>query len=700
MSRIHCKLHRDVGLYTFIITLTMLSILADMGNGITASARSATVRRQAMTSSQVRRAGAEQTQKADRYRLQKDGSLLWKVQPDTDLPHTDKIEISGLRSSVVVTYGADAAGNLVLSRHLVWPMLRTIPNNTHASLQLGFDAGNSPHLEADGVAQQERLVSVRHRGLLELVTRTPAGLEVTRRLFASRTLPAAIEHITVVNRGNRSLRVYFAPRDWHTVTEADKGVYGAYRLEAKAVGPETLELASGETATVGVVYSGRRVDEPAVEADVAAELRAREAYVAHLWQTLVLQTPDPVQNAMFAFAKIRAAESIYATRGGLMHGPGGTAYYAAIWANDQAEYANPFFAYLGDENGVESALNAYRHFARFMNPDYRPIPSSIIAEGTDTWHGAGDRGDMAMIAYGAARYALTRGDRQAAEELWPLITWCLEYLRRQTGPDGVIHSDSDELEGRFPHGKYNLNTSSLAYDALVSAAFLARDLGQAGEEEYTERAHKLRAAIEAFFGAELYGFHTYRYYEGNATLRAWICTPLCMGIDDRAAGTLDALLSPHLWTPDGVRSEMGSQTFWDRATLYAMRGALAAGAQDRVLPYLAAYSRRRLLGDHVPYAIEAWPEGDQRHLSAESALYGRIYVEGLLGFRPTGLRSFRLKPHLPTAWNRVVLRQMHVCGTVCDIEVSRTRGQVRVRVPGKEFVHSAAPDGSQEFRRQ
>ena len=26
-------------------------------------------------------------------------------------------------------------------------------------------------------------------------------------------------------------------------------------------------------------------------------------------------------------------------------------YYAAIWANDQAEYANPFFPFLGDADG-------------------------------------------------------------------------------------------------------------------------------------------------------------------------------------------------------------------------------------------------------------------------------------------------------------------------------------------------------------
>lgn len=58
---------------------------------------------------------------------------------------------------------------------------------------------------------------------------------------------------------------------------------------------------------------------------------------------LVLETPDPIIDRMFAFSKIRACESIYETQGGPMHGPGGESYYAAIWANDQAEYINPYF---------------------------------------------------------------------------------------------------------------------------------------------------------------------------------------------------------------------------------------------------------------------------------------------------------------------------------------------------------------------
>ncbi len=110
-----------------------------------------------------------------------------------------------------------------------------------------------------------------------------------------------------------------------------------------------------------------------------------------LQEKLVLKTPNDTINRMFAFAKIRAGESIYDTKQGLMHGPGGGEYYAAIWANDQAEYINPLFAYLGYAPGIESARNSFRLFASYINPAFNPIPSSIIAEGAGYWNGAGDR---------------------------------------------------------------------------------------------------------------------------------------------------------------------------------------------------------------------------------------------------------------------------------------------------------------------
>ena len=110
------------------------------------------------------------------------------------------------------------------------------------------------------------------------------------------------------------------------------------------------------------------------------------------------------------------------------------------------------------------------------------------------------------------------------------------------------------------------------------------------------------------------------------------------------------------------------------------------------MPYLEAFSRRRLLGEHVPYAIEAWPEGSQRHLSAESALYARIMTEGLFGIRPTGLRSFSLSPRLPEGWNQMSLNKIDAFGEKFDLNVEREKGdKLRLTVTygdGKKITKS------------
>ena len=170
-----------------------------------------------------------------------------------------------------------------------------------------------------------------------------------------------------------------------------------------------------------------------------------------------------------------------------------------------------------------------------------------------------------------------------------------------------------------------------------------------------------------------------------------------MGIYDRAKGTLEAMFSPQLWTENGMLSQSGDKIFWDRSTLYGFRGAFAAGYADKALEYLKKFAAFRLLGEQVPYVVEAWPEGGQRHLSAESGLYCRIITEGLLGFRPTGFNSFTLTPQMPTEWNEYSLVRIHACSdTPFDIYVQRAAGgklSVRIEKNGKTIKTTKVKSG-------
>ena len=106
----------------------------------------------------------------------------------------------------------------------------------------------------------------------------------------------------------------------------------------------------------------------------------------------------------------------------------------------------------------------------------------------------------------------------------------------------------------------------------------------------------------------------------------------------------------------------------------------ACGETEKATEYLKFYSGQRLLGEHVPYAIEAWPEGNQRHLSAESGLYCRIITEGLFGIRPTGFKSFVLTPRLPAEWNQMSLHKIQAFGSSFDVEIQRAGEKLQVTV--------------------
>lgn len=615
----------------------------------------------------------------DYWHLNNQGGITWTFD---NREHMDHIEMSERQMSVVLRYGVKN-GDFVCNRGMVWPMLRTVPNDTHASLQR--------HIEwnpRQAVNVRQRSIDREHvkeisltDGVMTIVSQMN-GLQVIHEITPSTKKTALFENFRLKNISNQKIHLVIDDLHPMMLTHPTEGIYGSYLIEMLIKGAGKFELQPGDSVKYSSCLTAHLPNEKVGKWDAEDEIAQRKAMVRGIQSNLVLVTPNDTLNRMFAFSKIRTLESIFQTHGGPMHSPGGEAYYGGIWANDQAEYAFPFFPFTGYAYGNEAAVNDYMMFAQYINKEYKHIPASIINEGTDHWSVAGDRGDAAMIAYGAARYALASGKIETAKKLWPLVEWCLEYCRRYLNEQGVVKSKSDELEGRFPSGTANLCTSSLYYDALVSASYLAKELGLGKQKAdvYLQQSKALRKAIDLYFHANIHGFDTYQYYEGNDKLRAWICMPLVAGIYERAKGTIDALFSARLWTDNGLLTQEGDKTFWDRSTLYALRGTLMAGEIERALDFLQKYSRTRLLGNHVPYAVEAWPEGSQRHLAAESSLYARIYTEGLFGIRPIGLKSFTVSARLPETWNKMELKNICICNSKFDLKVFRQSGKVKVQM--------------------
>lgn len=98
--------------------------------------------------------------------------------------------------------------------------------------------------------------------------------------------------------------------------------------------------------------------------EIENQLDLRFRFIEQMHNCMQIVTPDERINSMTEFCKIRAAESIFNTKSGLMHGPGGGNYYVALWTNDQCEYANPLFAYLGYPVAEAQSVNCYKLFSK------------------------------------------------------------------------------------------------------------------------------------------------------------------------------------------------------------------------------------------------------------------------------------------------------------------------------------------------
>lgn len=584
------------------------------------------------------------------------------------------IETAGRKTASIISYGTDNDNNLRLNLHVVYPTLRYNPNDTHSSFDNNFKGVG---IVVGGEKLSEKVKSFEFDGILAINTYVDK-LKVVREFYPANYSKALIEKITLENTSDNSLDIDIVKRDKTICLSKYASVHKEEIIVKVLVDANKFKLDRGERKTVNIAYCAE-LKSKNIHIEFAKEYAHRKEFLKQMEDKLKIETPSEVINNMAKFAKIRASESIFDTKGGLMHCPGGGGFYAAVWTNDQCEYVNPLFAYLGYDIGIEQSINCYNLYKKFIKP-HDTIITSIIAEGDGIWHGAGDRGDNAMYAYGLARFLLARGDKLLATEYLPYLETCLKYTISKINSDGVVASDSDELENRFESGKANLCTSCLAYDALISNAVLFKELGRNEiAEKYQDIAEKLKENILKYFGANVEGYETFRYCKEEKRLRSWICMPMVVGINDRSEDTVNALLSDKLRKGNGLLTRSGEKTFWDRSLLYALRGLFNAGYADRAIELLESYSKTRLLGSHIPYAVEAFPEGNQAHLSAESGLYLRILTEGVLGLKFVGLGKFILKPNLPTTWNKFSIRNIHIGDKEINISVIRNNDGYEIK---------------------
>ena len=460
-------------------------------------------------------------------------------------------------------------------------------------------------------------------------------------------------------------------------------------------GLKESSLPPGEKATWTVAYTLRQRTAAEVTPDAAREKAGRQALFLKAQRNMELRTPDPLLDGTFVWAKMRLLEAPVESAKGLIQGTGTRNYLGGVWANDNVEYAAPPCPYLADAT-LNLACN--NMFGLWMNEK----PSASISPSYESYQlckVGNDRGDRAMMMYGLSRYLLALGDAGTATKFWPLVEKAARLTKTATNSRGIVISRTDELEGRYPTGTANLSTSSLAYGGYRAAERLARSLKKTAEaDDFQARAAALAKAIESYFGAEVEGYKTYRYFDGCNVLRGWISLPLAMGMPERKEGTVAALFSSKLWfenlaLPDaGIKvasSDRGGG--WPRETYYALRAAFQAGHTQLALQKTRAAVRAAMLGPAGPYMDE-----DGGDLLAPNVLYALVITDGLFGIEPSGFDRFACTPRLPADWPAMRLQNICLMGRNVDLAVERSGRETTLTVSrsGKAVFRQGGEGGS------
>lgn len=525
-------------------------------------------------------------------------------------------------------------------------------------------------------------------GRLLLKYPSSAGVACTRTVYPSMAKALILEEWQVRNISSQAITLNVAGAHEENILENQVAV----RWNCPEIKPVVLE--PGKTYSFVTHAQAHLVSEPDLTVDVAAERAARMAVAEAAWHgPCRLETPEPALDMAFALQKFHVLEIPIETVKGVITHNGSLTYSPGIWANDPVEYSSPLFPFFGDAELNHASMNMYRIWLGYCRSNgIVPFPGSF--EGPNLNLTQKERGDDAMVLYGLSKFLLFQGDRAAAEEMWPLIEFSAASVLRHTTTNGIIASKTDEMEGRYLTGTANLSTSSLAYGGYRQAAHLARALGRPEAAEFDQRAEALRKNIESYFGAEMEGFKTYRYFKENTNLRGWILLPLAMGITERQEETIRALVSDKLWpnrlTGGDILAASNRKTEWSRETYYALRVLFKAGHTEEALDLTRRVVRAQIYGKQGPY-----PDEDAIDMLCPGSLYPRVFTEGMFGIVPTGLDKFECTPWLPKAWPRMALRDVRAFGRAWDLVVERVGDQQKVTVTsnGKTVMTDSGPAG-------
>ncbi len=472
-----------------------------------------------------------------------------------------------------------------------------------------------------------------------------------------------------------------------------------------------------------------------VLAGLPAMLAKSDAYYREFSQrTMRVQTPDPVLNNAFEWAKYAIEKGWQCNEGvgcGLVagFGPSGASErpgFAWYFGGDALMNSWSILDY-GDPARVRALLEFLRDRQRDDGKIMHELTQSAALLDWSKYPYGYYHGDTtALYIYSMERYARRTGDIEFLRQSWPSMERAYKFYLTALDADGLISNrkagmaavETGALSGKIEQDVYLQGAWMAALGAYArAAAMLGHDAGDAPAQ-----LTKARNALLEWFVPQK-GFLAFGRMEGGSTydaLSSWQAFALGHGgltgpEAFRAAGSLNR---PELSTDWGTRLfatdspsydplSYNDGSVWPFVNGFVTLAEYIHHRPEAAFQHLhavaamtglpgAGFIPEYMSGDRAQQLPRAVPH----QLFSSSAVINPL-VSGMLGLSADAFtRTLTFAPHLPPSWGRVSFERYRAGTSTVSGIVERNSGTMRIRLkiegePLKIVLSPAFPAGSE-----
>jgi hypothetical protein len=452
---------------------------------------------------------------------------------------------------------------------------------------------------------------------------------------------------TTIGRDDE-VRVFGASLKPVTMSPTERGFSRTYRL---VVPPHGSAQASFRMAISG---KGERAALATYRKSASPDAALAQAieYYDDILDRGIVRTPDATINRAIDWAKVNTArvQHRFPAGYGFTNDPSQDIVVVrdASWYILGSDYITPEFSRAMLEMiaryGIEPGGKVTEYIEACTDPPRRSDYDLNINDDTPL---------IACAVY--HHYAITR-DREALDELWPMVRGACDWIISQMH-GGLVYSHSLEANVWGISGWRNVLPQSqisgavteinaeCAY-ALRLGSQLAHHVGdrRAGDR-YAESAERLKAAINERLTSERTGLYLLNIDpegERHHDVTGDQIFPVLLGVadDERKRRVLDTLYSSEFWTPFGVRTVGRNQETFDPEHAMQLLGGIWPNLTAWVAYSSKSYAPRRL----VAGMRNIWKISEVENPKA----YGNV-VPGLFPERLSG-QSFKSRGMTMSPW--------------------------------------------------